>query len=94
MSGPLPKLTEFGHHSSLNHACNVHVPTLPSPPTSQALVKNLLAGNYEPVILRGVLFGDAGKGNSLALSFIYWPAIIIDADGARHWGMVHQVGNS
>ena len=67
---------------------------LPLPSTSQALLKNLLSGNYEPVVLRGVKFGDAGKGNSLALSFIYWPAIIIDADGARHWGMVHQVGNS
>lgn len=71
------------------------VPCMPCRPCrpcmSQALVKNLLAGNYEPVILRGVLFGDVGKGNSLALSFIYWPAIILDANGARHWGMVHQV---
>ena len=58
----------------------------------QAHMKNLLAGNYDPVVLRGVLFGDGRNTPSDAISLVYWPAIITDAEGTRHWGMVHQVG--
>ena len=55
-------------------------------------MKNLLAGNYDPVVLRGVLFGDGRNTPSDAISLVYWPAVITDAEGTRHWGMVHQVG--
>jgi hypothetical protein len=57
----------------------------------QAHVKTIISGNMAPVILRGVLFGDAGKGSSRAQSVIVWPAILIAADGRRYWGMIDQI---
>ena len=58
----------------------------------RSLLKNLIAGNYSPVVTRGVLFGDPSTSSpSRGVKFITWPAIIIDKEGIRHWGMVQQV---
>ena len=49
-------------------------------------------GDYSPVVTRGVLFGNAGKGvPSRGAKIITWPAVITDGRGVRHWGMVQQV---
>ena len=31
------------------------------------------------------------KRDSVGVNFVTWPAIIIDGEGQRHWGMVQQV---
>ncbi|GAX83628.1 hypothetical protein CEUSTIGMA_g11052.t1 [Chlamydomonas eustigma] len=57
----------------------------------KAQIKNLLVGNYDPVVCRGVRYGNGASVNSRSLSIINWPAIIIAEDGSKHWGMVEQV---
>ncbi|GAX80143.1 hypothetical protein CEUSTIGMA_g7581.t1 [Chlamydomonas eustigma] len=59
----------------------------------QARVKNLLVGNYSSMVIRTVLFedvADRGKKSGF-LNNITWPALFIDEEGNRSWGLILQV---
>lgn len=56
----------------------------------QAQVRNMALGHFSPVIFRTVVFGNAGVSDSMPFNIINWPAVVVDAQGRRHWGMVGQ----
>ena len=57
----------------------------------RSLLRNLLVGDYRPVVTRGVLFGDLSTSTkSRGAKLVLWPAIIMDGEGQRHWGMIQQ----
>ncbi|KAG1667880.1 hypothetical protein FOA52_013640 [Chlamydomonas sp. UWO 241] len=58
----------------------------------RAHVKNLLLGIYEPVHGRAIRFAHpafVGSRTGL-LTIINWQVVIVDDDGSRWWGEVHQ----
>ncbi|GAX80144.1 hypothetical protein CEUSTIGMA_g7582.t1 [Chlamydomonas eustigma] len=61
----------------------------------QARLKNLLAGNYQPMVVRTVLFAHPGRTSSVDQSSfkntILWSTVVVDSRGRRYWGLLLQI---
>ncbi|GAX74261.1 hypothetical protein CEUSTIGMA_g1710.t1 [Chlamydomonas eustigma] len=56
----------------------------------QSYLKNVLSGEYEPFIFRGMPWGQPGKGKTIPINIVNTPVILTSDGGVRHWGMIRQ----